>query len=82
MNKEVREGIDKVIQHWSPLSGVSVDWTPLYGGASVGQDVQLYLHSQGYYKLPPGNMFRQRLIDVQWGGLSVHDFVEWLKSYE
>ena len=80
--QEIREGIDKVIQHWSPLSSVSTDWTPLYGGASVGQDIQSYLHSEDYYKLPPVNEFRQRLIDVRLGGLSVPQFIEWLKSYE
>ncbi len=47
IREKIREGIDKVIQHWSPLSSVSANWAPLYGGASVGQDVQLYLHSQG-----------------------------------
>ena len=45
--EEIREGVDRIIRHWSPTVTVSADWQPLYKGVSVGQDIMLYLHSQG-----------------------------------
>ncbi len=45
--EEIREGIDRIIQHWNPCASTSTDWTPLHGGLTVGQDLVNYLHSQG-----------------------------------
>lgn len=44
--EEIREGVDGVIKCWNDTT-VSSEWRPLYGGASLSQDIMLYLHSQG-----------------------------------
>ena len=44
--EEIREGIDGIVKCWNDTT-VSSEWHPLYGGASLSQDIILYLHSQG-----------------------------------
>ncbi len=45
--EKIRVGIDRIINHWDGSHSISADWQPLYSGATVGQDIVLYLHSQG-----------------------------------
>ncbi len=44
--EKILEEIDRIIRHWS-LRSIPAAWQPLYKGATVGQDVVLFLHSQG-----------------------------------
>ena len=71
MDKDIREGLVEICRERT--SGA---------GKVLASEILEYLRSQGYYKLPPENQFRLRLIDVRLGGLTVPDFIEWLKSYE
>ncbi len=45
--EKIREGIDRIIVHWSPTASVSNAWQPLYKGATVVQDIVLFLHLHG-----------------------------------
>ncbi|KKN70445.1 hypothetical protein LCGC14_0431400 [marine sediment metagenome] len=45
--QEIGELIDAVLANWNPNAGISGNWHPLYGGASVVQDLMLGLHSKG-----------------------------------
>ena len=57
MTKEkIREGIDDIIRHWNPVASTSANWTPLYGGITVGQDIVNLLDSQGLVRKVEGEL--------------------------